>query len=124
PLRLINGEMPGAYSGAQISTQIGTSNPGLVANCIVRETMDITRNRAKGNASARFGGTPAFCARVFSPSLADHHSTGRPDGARSIPVMHPLRLEVVERSSHGQQDAYRCLPPGGDACCRRSRQPD
>src|SRR5690606_30620284 len=112
------------YAGAQMSTQIGPANPGLVKNRTVRLTMDITGNPATGKASARFGGTPAFCARGFSPSLADHHSTGLPDGARSIPVMHPPRLEVVERSPHGQQDAYRCLPPGGDACCRRSRQPD
>ena len=75
--------------------------------------------------SARYRACSAAGGTAMMPDLrrADAIGSGTPPGSRRRGVSPALRLArgAGGKPDNAQQNAYRCLPPGGNTGCRRSR---
>lgn len=110
-------------AGSSRANQLVRHAPGLGSKGSARLGMAsvIMERSARHRAGSAAGGTAIALRHTQDKPKADAIS-GIPSGARRRSFSLPLRsAAAVGKRHNAQQDAYRRLPPGGDAGRRRTR---
>lgn len=110
-------------AGSSRANQLVRQDPGLGSKGSARQGMAsvIMERSARHRAGSAAGGTAIALRQVHVQPRADAIS-GIPSGARRRNFSPSLRSAAAGgKRYNAQQDAYRCLPPGGNQGCRRTR---
>jgi hypothetical protein len=110
-------------AGSSRANQLVRQAPGLGSKGSARQGMAsaIMERSARHRAGSAAGGTAMALRQADNQPRADAIS-GIPSGARRRSFSLPLRSAAAGgKRYNAQQNAYRRLPPGGNAGCRSSR---